>query len=83
MGLRQNLVKLSPKNADYQLLLARDANATQSYATVATALQAYETLSPNLTKAQKKQIQQEIVQFQLLGEDGARAASTTPTTPGG
>ena len=51
MGLRQKLVKLAPKNAGYQLALARDANATQSYATVATALQAYVTLSPNLSKA--------------------------------
>jgi tetratricopeptide (TPR) repeat protein len=82
MGLRQNLVKLSPKNADYQLLLARDANATQSYAIVATALEAYEKLSPNLTKAQKAQIQQEIVRFRLLAKT-TPGQSSTPTTPGG
>lgn len=82
MGLRQNLVKLAPKNADYQILLARDANATQSYATVATALAAYERLSPNLTKAQKTQIDQEITRFQLLAKTNP-GGSPTPTTPGG
>ena len=82
MGLRQKLVKLAPKNAAYQLGLARDANATQSYATVATALQAYLTLSPTLPKATKKQIQQEIAQFRVLAKT-APGGGTTPTSPGG
>jgi tetratricopeptide (TPR) repeat protein len=82
MGLRQNLVKLSPNNADYQLFLAKDANATQSYAIVATALQAYKKLSPSLTKAQKAQIQQEIVRFRLLAKT-TPGPTTTPTPPGG
>ena len=82
MGFRQKLVKLAPKNAGYQLALARDANATQSYATVAAALQAYMTLSPNLPKATKKQIQQEIAQFQALAKT-APGGGTTPTSPGG
>jgi tetratricopeptide (TPR) repeat protein len=81
MGLRQKLVKLAPKNAGYQLALARDANATQSYATVATALQAYMTLSPNLSKAAKKQIQGEIAQFLLLAKSSP--GGSTPTSPGG
>lgn len=75
MSLRQKVVKLQPKSANDQILLARDAYATQSYGTVATALQAYLTLSPNLTKAQRKQLQQQIVQFQLL-------AKSSPTSPG-
>jgi cytochrome c-type biogenesis protein CcmH/NrfG len=83
MTMRQTLVKLSPKNADYQILLARDAYATQSYATVAKALQAYLTLSPNLTAAQKKQIRQEIVQFKLAAKTSPGGTSSTPTTPGG
>jgi cytochrome c-type biogenesis protein CcmH/NrfG len=83
MAMRQKLVKLSPKNADYQILLARDAYATQSYATVAKALQAYLTLSPNLTAAQKKQIRQEIVQFTLAAKTSPGGVSSTPTTPGG
>jgi tetratricopeptide (TPR) repeat protein len=82
LGLRQKLTKLAPKNADYQLLVARDAYATQSYATVATALQQYLTLSPNLTKANKKQIRQEIVQFKLLAKTspggGSNPVSPTP-----
>jgi tetratricopeptide (TPR) repeat protein len=82
MGLRQKLVKLAPKNAAYQLALARDANATQSYATVATSLQAYLTLSPTLPKATKKQIQQEIAQFKALAKT-APGGGTTPTSPGG
>jgi cytochrome c-type biogenesis protein CcmH/NrfG len=83
MGMRQKLVKLSPKNADYQILLARDAYATQSYATVATALQAYLALSPNLTKAQKTQIKQEIVQFKLAAKTSPGGSTGTPITPGG
>jgi tetratricopeptide (TPR) repeat protein len=80
MGLRENLVKLSPKNPDYRLLLARDGNATQSYAIVASALTAYAKLSPNLTKAQKAQIQQEIVRFRLLAKT-TPSQSSTPTVP--
>jgi tetratricopeptide (TPR) repeat protein len=79
-GLRQKLAKLSPKNAAYELLLARDAYATQNYATVATALQEYLTLSPNLAKASKKQIQQEIVQFKLLAKTSPGGGST-PVSP--
>jgi cytochrome c-type biogenesis protein CcmH/NrfG len=82
MGLRQNLVKLAPKNPAYQFLLAKDAYATQSYATVATALEAYLRLSPNLPKASKKQLQQEIAQFKVLAKTSP-GGSSTPTTPGG
>lgn len=82
MGLRQNLVKLAPKNPGYQFLLAKDAFATRSYPTVVTALQAYLTLSPNLPKASKKQLEQEIVQFKLLAKTSP-GGSSTPTTPGG
>jgi tetratricopeptide (TPR) repeat protein len=82
LGLRQKLVKLSPRNAAYQLLLARDAYATQSYAAVATALQTYVTLSPNLSKANRKQLAGEIAQFKLLAKTSPGAGSTA-TSPGG
>jgi cytochrome c-type biogenesis protein CcmH/NrfG len=74
MALRQKTVTIAPKNPTYQLLLARDAYATQSYATVAKALQAYLTLQPNLTKANRAQLRQQILEFKLL-------AKSTPTTP--
>ena len=35
--MRQKVVKLQPKNPNDQILLARDAYATQSYAVVATS----------------------------------------------
>ncbi len=75
MGYRQKLTKLSPRNANYQVLLAQDAYATQSYATVATALEQYVKLSPNLPKSQRKQIEKQIIQFKLL-------AKSTPSTSG-
>lgn len=68
MGLRQRLVKLSPRNGDYQLLLARDAYATQSYALVAKSLQAYVTLTPTLSKANKAKLEQEIAQYKILAK---------------
>ncbi len=79
MGFRQKLVKLSPRNASYQLLLARDAYATQGYATVATALERYVALSPNLTKAQRRQLEQQITQFKLLAK--STPSSTNPANP--
>jgi cytochrome c-type biogenesis protein CcmH/NrfG len=79
MGFRQKLVKLSPRNASYQLLLARDAYATQSYATVATALERYVALSPNLPKAQRTQLEQQITQFKLLAK--STPSSTNPAGP--
>ena len=79
MGLRQTLAKLSPRNASYQLLLARDAYATQSYAIVATALGRYLALSPNLPKAQRTQLEQQITQFKLLAK--ATPSSTNPAGP--
>jgi cytochrome c-type biogenesis protein CcmH/NrfG len=78
MSLRQKVVKLQPKNANDQILLARDAYATQSYGIVATALQAYVTLSPNLTKAQRKQLQQQIIQFQLLAKSSSPGSGSAP-----
>jgi cytochrome c-type biogenesis protein CcmH/NrfG len=82
MGYRQKLTKLSPRNASYQVLLAQDAYATQSYATVATALQQYLKLSPNMTKAQRKQIQKQIVQFRLLAKSTpSSSSSTNPANP--
>lgn len=81
MGMRQKIAKLSPQDAAAQLALARDAYATQSYGTVATALQAYLDLSPNLTKAQKAQLRQQVAQFRLLAKQSATAGSTT--SPGG
>jgi tetratricopeptide (TPR) repeat protein len=82
MGYRQKLAKLSPHNASYQILLAQDAYATQSYATVATALQQYLKLSPNMTKKQRQQIQKQIVQFQLLAKSTpSPGSSTNPANP--
>lgn len=79
MGMRQKVVKLQPKNANDQILLARDAYATQSYAVVATSLQAYLALSPGLTKADKKQLRQQITEFQLLAKSsGSSGISPTP-----
>ena len=88
MGLRQRLVKLSPKNGSYQLLLARDAYATQSYALVATSLQAYLDLTPSLSKANKAKLRSEIAQFKLLAKtsgpgSGGTGTGGTGTTPGG
>jgi cytochrome c-type biogenesis protein CcmH/NrfG len=79
MGLRQKVVKLQPKNANDQLLLARDAYATQSYAIVATSLQAYLTLSPSLTKADRKQLRQQILEFQLLAKSPSTSSGVAPT----
>jgi cytochrome c-type biogenesis protein CcmH/NrfG len=79
MSLRQKIVKLQPKNANDQILLARDAYATQSYAVVATSLQAYLALSPNLTKVQRKQLQQQIAQFQLLAKSSSSGSGISPT----
>jgi cytochrome c-type biogenesis protein CcmH/NrfG len=79
MSLRQKVVKLQPKNANDQILLARDAYATQSYAIVATSLQAYLALSPNLTKAQRKQLQGQIAQFQLLAKSSSSGSGISPT----
>jgi tetratricopeptide (TPR) repeat protein len=81
MGMRQNVVKLQPKNPNDQILLARDAYATQSYAIVATSLQAYLTLSPNLTKADKKQLRQQILQFQLIARSSTSGSSGISPTP--
>ena len=75
MGMRQKLVKLSPRNPNYQLLLARDAYATQSYATVVTALKAYLKLEPSLPKTSRTQIQQEIAQFELLAKSSSSSGS--------
>jgi tetratricopeptide (TPR) repeat protein len=79
MGYRQKLTKLSPRNASYQVLLAQDAYATQSYATVATALERYLKLSPNMPKKQRQQIQRQIIQFRLQAK--ATPSSTSPTGP--
>jgi tetratricopeptide (TPR) repeat protein len=80
MGLRQRLVKLSPKNGSYQLELARDAYATQSYALVAKALQAYVDLTPSLSKANKKKLESEIVQYRILAKTSGSSGSGS-TTP--
>jgi cytochrome c-type biogenesis protein CcmH/NrfG len=79
MGYRQKLTKLSPRNASYQVLLAQDAYATQSYATVATALERYLKLSPNMPKKQRRQIQRQIIQFRLQAK--ATPSSTNPANP--
>jgi cytochrome c-type biogenesis protein CcmH/NrfG len=81
LGYRQKLAKLAPSNASYQLLLARDAYATQDYGTVATALEQYMRLSPSLTKAQKKQLQQQITQFKLLAKSAPSSSSSSNPTP--
>ena len=81
MGYRQKLAKLSPHNASYQFFVARDAYATQSYATVATALERYVALSPNLPKAQKTQLQKQIVQFKLLAKSSPSSSPTAGPTP--
>jgi cytochrome c-type biogenesis protein CcmH/NrfG len=81
MGFRQKLAKLSPRNASYQLLLAQDAYATQSYATVATALERYLALSPNLAKAQRKQLEQQITQFKLLAKSTPTSSNPSGPTP--
>jgi tetratricopeptide (TPR) repeat protein len=78
MGLRQRLVKLSPKNGGYELLLARDAYATQSYALVAKALQSYVDLTPTLSKKNKKKLESEIVQYQLLAKTSGGGSSSIP-----
>ena len=67
------------QDANDQILLARDAYATQSYAIVATSLQAYLALSPNMTKAQRKQLRQQIVQFQLLARSSSSGSGISPT----
>lgn len=82
MGLRQRLVKLSPKNGSYQLQLARDAYATQSYALVAKALQAYVDLTPSLSKTDKKKLQSEIAQFKILAKTSGSGSGGTGTIPG-
>lgn len=81
MGMRQKVVQLQPKNPTDQILLARDAYATQSYAVVATSLQAYLALSPNLTKADKKSLRQQIIQFQLLAKSSTSGSSGISPTP--
>jgi len=79
MGLRQRLVKLSPRNGNYQLQLARDAYATQSYALVAKSLQAYVTLTPTLSKANKAKLESEIAQYKLLAKtSGSGGTSGVP-----
>jgi tetratricopeptide (TPR) repeat protein len=83
MGLRQRLVKLAPQNGDYQLLLARDAYATQSYAIVATALEQYVKLTPTLSKANKTKLESEIIQYRLLAKTSSSQSGATSTTPGG
>jgi cytochrome c-type biogenesis protein CcmH/NrfG len=81
MGYRQKLAKLSPNNASYQLLLASDAYATQAYATVATALERYLALSPNLTKKQRTDLQKQIIQFKLMAKSTPSQNSTVGPTP--
>ena len=81
MGYRQTLAKLSPHNASYQLFLARDAYSTQSYATVATALQRYLALSPTMSKTQRKQLQAQIAQFKLLAKSTPSSSPTSGPTP--
>jgi cytochrome c-type biogenesis protein CcmH/NrfG len=61
------------------VLLAQDAYATQSYATVATALQQYLKLSPNMPKKQRQQIQKQIIQFRLQAK--ATPSPSSPTGP--
>jgi tetratricopeptide (TPR) repeat protein len=80
MGMRQRLVKLAPKNGSYQLLLARDAYATQSYALVAKSLQAYVDLTPTLSKANKAKLESEIAQYKILAKTSPSGG--TPTIPG-
>jgi hypothetical protein len=81
MGYRQRLTTLSPRNASYQILLAQDAYATQSYATVATALEQYLKLSPNMAKKQRQQIQKQIVQFKLLAKSAPSSSNPANPTP--
>ncbi len=81
MGYRQTLTKVSPHNASYQLFLARDAYATQSYATVATALERYLALSPNLSKTQTTQLRQQIAQFKLLAKSTPSSSNPSGPTP--
>jgi cytochrome c-type biogenesis protein CcmH/NrfG len=81
MTMRQKLVKAAPRNASYQFLLARDAYAARSYGVVATALQAYLKLSPNLTAAQKTQLRRQIAEFKVLAKSSS--SSGTPSTSGG
>jgi tetratricopeptide (TPR) repeat protein len=83
MGLRQRLVKLAPRNGNDQLQLARDAYATQSYAIVAKALQAYVTLTPTLSKANKAKLESEIAQYRLLAKTSQSGSGGTGTVPGG
>jgi cytochrome c-type biogenesis protein CcmH/NrfG len=83
MGLRQKLVNLSPRNATYQYLLAQDAYATQSYATVAKALEAYLKLEPNLSKSNRTQLEKEIAQFKLLAKSSPSSSSGSSTSSGG
>ena len=81
MGYRQKLAKLSPHNASYQFFVARDAYATQSYATVATALERYLALSPNMRKAPRVQIQKQIAQFKLLAQSTPSSSNPAGPTP--
>ena len=83
MGLRQRLVKLSPRNGNYQLQLARDAYATQSYDLVAKSLQAYIDLTPNLSKANKKKLESEVAQFKILAKTSPSQGGGTSPVPGG
>ena len=81
MGYRQTLAKLSPHNASYQLFLARDAYSTRSYATVATALERYLALSPNLSKTQRTQLQKQITEFKLLAKSSQSSGNPAGPTP--
>jgi tetratricopeptide (TPR) repeat protein len=81
MGLRQRLVKLSPKNGNYELALARDAYATQSYALVASSLQAYINLTPSLSKTNRKKLESEVAQYKILAKTSASGGGGT--VPGG
>jgi cytochrome c-type biogenesis protein CcmH/NrfG len=81
MALRQKTVTIAPRNPTYQILLARDAYATQSYATVAKALQAYLTLQPNLTKTDRSQLRQQILEFKLLAKSTPSQTSPSGASP--
>jgi cytochrome c-type biogenesis protein CcmH/NrfG len=72
-SLRQKLVDLDPKNAQFQFGLAQDAAAGRQYTTAAKALKAYLDLEPNLDSATRQQLEQTLKTLQSLG-----ASSSTP-----
>lgn len=73
-AIRQKLVGLDPKNAQYQFALAQDAAAGRQYTTAATALKAYLDLEPNLDSATRQQLEQTLKALQAVGT----TSSSTP-----